>query len=113
MKTFILTTTLSLTALLSGSDTAQAGQFYGNFGGNGYNQYSQSYNRYSLSQPSYGGDVHHNANPWVNPGAGHYDFHNTTHFDYQPARTVPHYNHFDYQPGRYVQHQTGHYDLHH
>jgi hypothetical protein len=43
---------------------------------------------------------------------GHYDYHDTSHFDYIPSRVVRHGNHYDYQPARYQFHRTGHYDYH-
>ena len=42
----------------------------------------------------------------------HYDWHDTSHFDYIPGGYVRHGNHLDYVPGRYVYHQEGHYDKH-
>jgi hypothetical protein len=103
-RTFILTTAIAAVSLLSGAKSAQAGHCHGGYG---YN-YAPSY-----PVTAYGGHVHHGANPWVNPGYGHYDWHDTTHYDYVAPRIVPHYNHFHYQPGGYILHQSGHYDLHH
>jgi hypothetical protein len=102
MKALILTAAVAVTTLALGGQEAKA-DWYG-----GYN-----YGGYGYPVATYSGHVHHGANPWVNPGLGHYDWHNTTHLDYQPATVVPHYNHFHYQPGGYILHQTGHYDLHH
>jgi len=42
----------------------------------------------------------------------HYDWHDTSHFDYHPGGYVRHGNHFDYRPGHYDWHQEGHYDRH-
>ncbi len=43
----------------------------------------------------------------------HYDWHDTSHFDYVPARNVRHGNHYDYVPARVEYHETGHWDRHH
>jgi hypothetical protein len=43
---------------------------------------------------------------------GHYDWHNTSHFDYVPARYQRHGNHYHYVPGRYYYHRSGHWDYH-
>ncbi|MFP6611249.1 MAG: hypothetical protein VB835_02975 [Pirellulales bacterium] len=43
---------------------------------------------------------------------GHYDWHNTSHFDYVPGRYRRHGNHYHYTPGRYYYHRSGHYDYH-
>ena len=43
----------------------------------------------------------------------HYDWHDTSHFDYHPPSYQRHYNHFDYEPGHYDLHRTGHWDRHH
>lgn len=37
-------------------------------------------------------------------------WHDTSHYDYQPARLLRHGNHYHYEPGGYVFHQTGHWD---
>ncbi len=42
----------------------------------------------------------------------HYDWHDTSHFDYQPGGFVRHNDHFDYVPGHWSYHQTGHWDRH-
>lgn len=42
----------------------------------------------------------------------HYDWHNTSHYDYIPAHAVPHGNHIDYVPGRVQYHREGHWDRH-
>ncbi len=43
---------------------------------------------------------------------GHYDWHDTSHFDYVPGRYRRHGNHYHYTPGRYYYHRSGHYDYH-
>lgn len=43
---------------------------------------------------------------------GHYDWHDTSHYDYHPGEYVRHGNHFDYNPGHYDWHSQGHYDWH-
>ncbi|NOZ38754.1 MAG: hypothetical protein GXP24_00835 [Planctomycetes bacterium] len=42
----------------------------------------------------------------------HSDWHDTSHYDYDPGGYVGHYNHFDYRPSHYDFHQDGHYDRH-
>ena len=43
---------------------------------------------------------------------GHFDWHNTSHYDYHPGQYVRHGNHLDYQPAHYDWHPEGHYDFH-
>ena len=43
---------------------------------------------------------------------GHYDYHNTTHYDFHPGHYYRHGNHIDYAPGHYDLHRSGHYDYH-
>ncbi len=115
MKTLILATVGAVALMFAGTKSADAG-CYGGYGG-GYGGYGGGYGgsvNYGYAPQAYSGHLHHNVNPFVNPGYGaHLDYHNTTHMDYVPARAVPHYGHLDYQPGGYILHQTGHYDLHH
>ena len=42
----------------------------------------------------------------------HYDWHDTSHWDYHPGEFVRHGNHYDYIPGHYDWHQEGHWDRH-
>lgn len=45
-------------------------------------------------------------------GPVHYDWHDTSHWDYHPPSLVPHGNHYDFVPGHYDYHRTGHWDRH-
>ncbi len=96
---------LSMTCF--GTSTAQARSpfsFSFGFGGSrvsvGNYGYSGSYGRSSHLGPS----SHYSR--------GHYDYHDTSHFDYIPGHSQRHGNHYDYIPGRYQYHSTGHYDWH-
>jgi hypothetical protein len=42
----------------------------------------------------------------------HRHWHDTSHWDYHPARIVPHGNHFHIAPRHYHWHQEGHFDHH-
>ena len=42
----------------------------------------------------------------------HYDWHDTSHWDYHPPSYVRHYDHYDYVPGHWDFHRTGHWDRH-
>ena len=42
----------------------------------------------------------------------HYDWHDTSHYDYHPGGYQRHNNHYDYVPGHWDYHQTGHWDRH-
>lgn len=129
MKTLLLTTTAAVALMLT-SNATQAGQFQlvignGGYGPAGYGQVG--YGQGGFYNPGYGGQInyggglgyggghlHHDVDPTVNPGpGGHYDWHDTTHYDYIPGRWVQHGCHSHYIPGRYVLHQDGHFDLHH
>lgn len=98
MKTLLLATAAALALTFAGGEAAQAGGF-------GYGYGSSSF--YG------GGHVHHDVNPWIHPGHGHYHWHDTSHYDYIPGRWVRHGCHSHYVPGRWVLHQDGHFDLHH
>ncbi|WP_437226655.1 hypothetical protein SH661x_004700 [Planctomicrobium sp. SH661] len=97
MKTFAFTTLAMLGFVFYSDQTATAGGHYHNSWG----QYGTNY-----------------GNPWYSGGwghqhrRGHYDYHDTTHYDYVPDRVVPHGNHWHHVPGGYYLHQTGHYDYH-
>jgi hypothetical protein len=108
--------------------SADAGEFvrygshyngYSNYGQTGYGTFgvgSVGRSRYGSGYGgsfSYGDHMHHNVNPYVNPGYGHHDWHDTTHYDYVPGGYQRHGSHFHYQPGQMRLHQDGHYDLHH
>ena len=110
MKTLILTATTAAALILTGTNSAEAGSKFqlvigngGQFGGNA-----------GWGNP-HGGHFHHGVNPHANPFPqnGHYDWHDTSHYDYIPGRWVKHGCHWHYIPGRYVLHQDGHFDLHH
>lgn len=45
-------------------------------------------------------------------GYGHYDYHDTSHYDWHRGGFQRHGNHFHYTPGHYDYHQSGHYDYH-
>ncbi len=84
---------VAMVALLFVASSARAQHGYGgwnNSGGwnRGYSNYG--YNRFG----------------------GHYDWHNTSPYDYHPGSFQRHYNHFDYVPGHYDYHRSGHYDWH-
>ena len=42
----------------------------------------------------------------------HYDWHDTSHYDYSPAQYIRHGNHYDYVPAEVSWHQEGHCDRH-
>lgn len=112
MKIWLLTTTIGGVLLLATAQSASAGcNGYGNY--RGYGGYGYGYSGFARPVTAYGGHIHHNVNPWVNPGNGHYHWHDTSHLHYQPGGFVPHGNHYHYVPGRTYLHRTGHYDLHH
>lgn len=86
--------------LVAAPQEANAGNFYFGvgsgspyYGGYGYGGYNQGY--------GYGSGY----------GYGGHGWHNTSHYDYQPARIQRHYGHYDYRPARYNVHRSGH--LHH
>jgi hypothetical protein len=60
--------------------------------------------------PQYGYGVSLYSYPTVAP---HYDWHDTSHYDYHAPELIRHGNHYHYQPGHYDLHRTGHWDLHH
>jgi hypothetical protein len=108
MKTLILATA-ALATLFIATESANAGDFHiqvGYGGGYGYNQ-GYGYNNFG------NGHLHHNVNPYVDLGHGHYDWHDTTHQDWIPGRWERHGCHYHWVPGRWVTHYDGHYDLHH
>lgn len=43
---------------------------------------------------------------------GHYDWHDTSHYDFHPGGYQRHYDHYDYVPAHYDYHSQGHYDYH-
>jgi len=45
-------------------------------------------------------------------GRVHRQYHDTTHYDFQPATAVRHRNHLHVQPAHYDLHRTGHIDSH-
>ncbi|SFI19773.1 hypothetical protein [Planctomicrobium piriforme] len=98
MKTFALLTAAVAGLMWAGAGQAQAG---GHNHGYGYG-YGNSWNN-----TYWGGGSN-----WGYQRRGHYDFHNTSHYDYVPGGVVPHGNHLHYVPGTYQWHQTGHYDYH-
>ncbi|MCA9072972.1 MAG: hypothetical protein KDA84_28810 [Planctomycetaceae bacterium] len=88
-----------------GSSYRTSGVRYQNYGNRGYGYQNYNY------QPQRG---------YIQPGfsnrrgygGGHYDYHDTTHFDYHPPTIIRHGNHFDVTPGHYDLHRSGHYDRH-
>ena len=92
-------------ALLFGGQNASAGGngtgLYGGHGGHGY----QSHAPRSFYGGGWGGYGQSLRQP-------HVDWHDTSHYDYQPGQYVPHRNHYDYQPGHYDLHRSGHWDSH-
>jgi hypothetical protein len=116
MKTFAIATVGAVALMLVGSNSADAGGriSIGYSPVYHYGGYSSGYGPAGLGYGGvYGGHLHHNVNPWINPGYGHYDFHDTSHWDYVPGGFQRHGNHFHYQPGGWIYHQDGHWDLHH
>ncbi|MFV0444205.1 MAG: hypothetical protein ACK5Q5_11610 [Planctomycetaceae bacterium] len=123
MKTLILSAMTAATLMFASAGTAEAGKFQLVIGnGGGYGGFGGGYGGGWGAQPGYnpqpafggGGHRHHGVNPGYNPGVGgHFDYHDTSHYDYIPGRWVKHGCHWDWQPGRYVYHQDGHFDLHH
>jgi hypothetical protein len=123
MKDFVNAVIGTAALMVAGSNSAEAGGrvsigynpvysfnrgYASGYGPAGLRYNGRNYNR----QFSYG-HLHHDVNPWVNPGHGHYDWHNTSHWDYVPGGLQRHGNHFHYQPGGWIYHQDGHWDLHH
>ena len=118
MKTLILTTTAAVALMFAGADSAQAGQFRlvigngginGGFAGGGFNNPA-----FGGIQNGHIGHPGHPGNPGLppGPGCGHYDWHDTSHYDYIPGRWVRSGCGWRYVPGRYVFHQDGHWDFH-
>lgn len=98
MKVFALTAMAVAGLMWAGSRPAEAADIHFGFSPYGFSSsyYSPSWHR------SY---YHH-------PRRGHYDWHDTSHYDYVPPRVVPHGNHYHYVPGSYIWHQDGHWDYH-
>jgi hypothetical protein len=106
MKRFmILSVTLAAVFAFAnlGAPAATASDFGLHFAGRGYHV--------DIGRPHYGrgyrthyGRSHH---------GGHYDWHDTSHYDYHPGEFVRHRNHYHYIPGHYDWHETGHWDYHH
>ena len=110
--------TLSIAALAAmafvgfDANTAEAGHGFGGFGihfggrlahidiGNPHGYHNQV--TYRTTRTYY---------PQYQPRT-HYDWHDTSHYDYHPGGFVRHGNHFDYERGHYDYHQEGHYDRH-
>lgn len=42
----------------------------------------------------------------------HYQWHDTSHYDYRPGYLWQHGNHYHYEPGQYRFHNDGHWDVH-
>ncbi|WP_145061965.1 hypothetical protein [Adhaeretor mobilis] len=42
----------------------------------------------------------------------HYDYHDTSHYDWHPTEVRRHGNHYDVQPGHWDFHREGHWDRH-
>ena len=84
--------------------------------GNGYR--ANSYGNSAYGHQNYGNQTRRGyaqsgySNWGGGYGGGHSDYHNTTHFNYQPPTINRHGNHFDSNPGHYDLHRSGHYDRH-
>ena len=84
----------------SGGNSGGYGQSYGGFS-HGGSQYGGS--QYGgMMGPSFGGGYGCQPRPPV--------WHNTSHYDFHPGQYVQHGNHSHYVPGHYDFHQTGHWD---
>ncbi len=85
---------------------AKASDFDFHISGPGYH--------FDVGRPHYRSVYHGGGHGWYGGGwyADHYDWHDTSHYDYHPGRYVRHRNHFHYEPGHYDLHETGHWDHH-
>src|SRR5688572_17902585 len=116
MKAGCLIATIFALLLAGGAATAEAGPgvVRGVYGGRAYSGHD-SYNRGFYGGPRvyssyyggtrglpgiyYGRHGHHGHH-----GHSRHSWHDTSHYDYQPGRFVPHYDHYDYIPPHYDWH---------
>ena len=94
-----------------GATTAQA-QDYHRHGGHGWGTgrtHDYGWQGYGNRGFGYGGHFHGRQGGYYRP---HYDYHDTSHFDYHPGTIRRHFNHYDYVPGHYHFHRQGHWDAH-
>ena len=100
-KLLIVCVALAGLAFVGNTSTAEAGvKFNVNFG-TGYGGYGGAYGYQNFNQTPY------------YYGRRHAYWHDTSHYDYHPPEFRRHGNHFHYQPGHYDFHQTGHFDRGH
>ena len=85
-----------------GFRTGSSGQGYGNHG-----YYDSGYG--GLYGGNSFGRAYRGSYGW---NRTHSDWHDTSHYDYQPGYSVRHYDHYDYTPGHYDRHNTGHLHRH-
>ena len=75
---------------------------------NRYGHYGQSYRNYDYHR----GHSYRNYGYRHSPRSTHYDWHDTSHYDYHPPSIRWHGNHIDVTPGHYDYHRQGHWDRH-
>lgn len=85
-----------------GASQADA-QIYGWGSGRGNSYYGHGYRN------DWRGDHYHGRYREYRP---HYDYHDTSHWDYHGPSLRRHYDHYDYVPGHYDFHRQGHWDRH-
>jgi len=78
----------------------------GQFGGPRYSTHG-TFNRQPVYQQNFRGQ-----NFRGQGGRVHRQYHDTTHYDFQPATATRHGNHLHVQPAHYDLHRTGHVDSH-
>jgi hypothetical protein len=107
MKILTITLATAATLALMGADSNTANAAYG-YGGYGIHLGGRNVHL-DIGQPhGYRSYYQHR----VGNVGHHYDWHNTSHYDYHPGGYQRHYNHYDYVPGHYDYHRTGHWDRH-
>ena len=108
MKRIATTLAIVIGLGLTGLGTARveaASPFRIHFGGGGVHV--------DIGHGQHGGHGHQSGSYYRGRSyGGHYDFHDTSHYDWHPAQVYRHGNHFDVAPGHYDLHQSGHYDYH-
>lgn len=113
MKKSIIAAAVCTIVLLSAGTTSVNAAGFGVYVGNSGYGYPTYYTP-TYSTPVYstypGYVVKYNNSNWVDPD---HTWHDTSHWDYRPARLQQHGNHFHYVPSRYEWHETGHVDHHH
>jgi hypothetical protein len=74
-----------------------------------YRDYGHTYRNYDYHNHRYGNYGYRYSYP---RHGTHYDWHDTSHYDYHPPSIRWHGNHIDVTPGHYDYHRQGHWDRH-